>query len=254
MILLDPQARPVIGHRGARASRPENTIPSLLEAVHMGADAVEFDVRITLDGIPVLMHDATLDRTTDSRGQLAGFTLKQLRTIDAGARFRDSSGGSTWKNRGVGIPTLDEAIETLPATLPMIIEIKTPEAAGAVRSAIRRHGAERRVIVAGFDAASTDCFASNECALGANQREIASLLLPSLLGIPVGKPRFQAMCIPPRWKGLPLPIGALKKLLGRYNIVTHVWTVNDASHARELWKHGVNGIISDDPSVILAAR
>ena len=65
MILLDPHARPVIGHRGDRAHAPENTLESLRQAVALGVDAVEFDLRVTREGTLVLMHDETLDRTTN---------------------------------------------------------------------------------------------------------------------------------------------------------------------------------------------
>ena len=89
MILLDPLARPVIGHRGNRVHAPENTIPSLLEAVALGVDALEFDLRVTKDGVLVLMHDATLDRTTDTTGPVISYTRADLRTVDAGAEVAD---------------------------------------------------------------------------------------------------------------------------------------------------------------------
>ena len=71
MILLDPNARPVIGHRGNRAHAPENTLASLQEAVALGVDAVEFDVQVSSDGVLLLMHDLTIDRTTSGSGAVA---------------------------------------------------------------------------------------------------------------------------------------------------------------------------------------
>src|SRR5690242_21800762 len=74
MILLDPRARPVIGHRGNRAHAPENTLESLQQAVALGVDAVEFDLRVSRDGALVVMHDETLERTTDGSGPIASKT------------------------------------------------------------------------------------------------------------------------------------------------------------------------------------
>ena len=84
MILLDPDARPVIGHRGNRAHAPENTLESFREAVTLGVDAVEFDLRVSRDDALVVMHDQTLDRTTDGSGSVAMRTVAELRSLDAG--------------------------------------------------------------------------------------------------------------------------------------------------------------------------
>jgi glycerophosphoryl diester phosphodiesterase len=109
MILLDPRARLVIGHRGNRAHAPENTLASLREAAALGVDAVEFDLRVSRDGVLVVMHDATLDRTTDDSGPVAARTAAELGRIDAGARFT-ADGGRTfpWRGRGACISTFDE--------------------------------------------------------------------------------------------------------------------------------------------------
>ena len=79
MILLDPTAHPVIGHRGNRAFAPENTLESLTEAVALGADAVEFDVQLSRDGVLLVMHDLTIDRTTSGTGPVASHTFASLR-------------------------------------------------------------------------------------------------------------------------------------------------------------------------------
>lgn len=255
MILLDPSARPVIGHRGNRAYAPENTLVSLQEAVALGVDAVEFDVQLTRDGVLLLMHDLTIDRTTDGQGAVATQTFEALRAHDAGARFT-ADGGRTfpWRSRGVVIPTFDEVVEALPNTLPMIVELKTPAASAALHAAIVRHGMQKRVIVAGFAAASTQPLRGHGFALGASTPDVARLLLPSILRRPIPSPWYQALCIPPTHNGIPLPIAAIARAVRRANIVTHIWTVNDPAKAVRLWMHGVQGIISDDPAAILAVR
>ena len=255
MILLDPSARPVIGHRGNRAHAPENTLASLQEAVTLGVDAVEFDVQVSSDGVLLLMHDLTIDRTTSGYGAVASQTFSALRAHDAGARFTADRGRTfPWRDRGVVIPTFDEVVEALPSTLPFIVELKTPAASAALAAAIARHGIEKRVIVAGFDTASTRPLRGQGLALGASTPDVARLLFPSLLRRPVPAPWYQALCIPPVHNGIPLPIASIVRAVRSANVVTHIWTVNEPAKAMRLWAHGVQGIITDDPATILAAR
>lgn len=255
MILLDPNAHPVIGHRGNRAHAPENTLESLQEAVALGVDAVEFDVQVSSDGVLLLMHDLTVDRTTSGQGAVASQAMASLRAYDAGARFTPDRGRTfPWRDRGVVIPTFDEVVEALPSTLPLIVELKTPAASAALHAAIIRHGLQKRVVVAGFASASTQPLRGQGFALGASTPDVARLLLPSLLRRPIPAPWYQALCIPPMHNGLPLPIAAITRAVHSARVVTHIWTVNDPVKALRLWELGVQGIISDDPAVILATR
>ena len=255
MILLDPLARPVIGHRGNRAHAPENTLESLLQAVALGADALEFDLRLSRDGQLVMFHDATLERTTDGQGPLAQRTLAELKALDAGARFTPDGGRSfPWRGRGVRVASFDEVIDGLPRDLPCIIELKTPAATEPLRQAVRRHGIERRIIVAGFDAQSTRPLRGAGFALGASTRDVVALLPAALLHLRARPRHVQALCIPQRWHGLPVPIAAFARALRGSGTVVHVWTVNDAAEAQALWAAGVQGIISDDPGLMLQAR
>ena len=255
MILLDPLARPVIGHRGNRAHAPENTLQSLLEAVALGADALEFDLRLSRDGHLVMFHDATLERTTDGQGALALHTLAELQALDAGAKFTPDGGRRfPWRGRGVRVASFDEVIDALPRELPIIIELKTPAATEPLRQAVRRHGIEKRIIVAGFDAQSTRPLRGAGFALGASTRDVVALLPAALLRLRAAPRHVQALCIPPRWHGLPVPIAAFARALRGSGTVIHVWTVNDVAEASALWAAGVQGIISDDPGLMLQAR
>lgn len=254
MILLDPNARPVIGHRGNRAHAPENTLPSLLEAVALGADAVEFDVQVTRDGVLVLMHDLTLDRTTDASGSVSACTFAELERVDAGARFTRNGRDFPWRGRGAGVPRFDDVIEALPRDLPLIVELKTADATPALVRAIARHNLTGRVIVAGFEPASTMPMRHGAIALGASTPDVARLLVPALLRRRVPRPWYRALCIPPMYHGIPVPIGSIVRTTREHGVVTHVWTVNEPARAQRLWRKGVQGIISDDPALMLAAR
>lgn len=255
MILRDPLARPVIGHRGNRVTAPENTLPAFAQAVAAGVDAVEFDVHLSADGVPVVFHDPTVERTTDGRGAVAAMPLAALRELDAGARFTPDGGRSLpWRGRGVRIPTLDELLDTLPGTLPLILELKTPRASDAVADTIRRRALASRIIVAGFDPASTAPMHGAPWMLGASTPEVARLLLPALLRQPLGTLPFQALCIPPTWHGVPVPVGALARAARASGLLLHLWTINDPRQAHRWWRAGVHGLITDDPVAILGAR
>jgi glycerophosphoryl diester phosphodiesterase len=255
MILLDPLARPVIAHRGNRAHAPENTLEAFRQAVAAGADAIEFDLRLTRDGHVVVLHDATLDRTTDSAGRLELRTLAQLQEVDAGARFSPNGG---WKRpyfgRNVRIPTFDELLDAMPSDLPLLIELKTVDVSEPVRRIISKRGIEKRVIVAGFNRRAIHPLRGAGFALGATSGEAAELVMPALRGKTITADHYTAVCIPPRWRGLPVPLLAIARALKGTGKVLHVWTINDPADAQRLWRGGVQGIVTDDPALLLAAR
>lgn len=252
--LLDLTARPVVGHRGNCAHAPENTLESFRQAVALGVDALEFDVRITRDGEVVVFHDPTVLRTTGASGSVAKLTLAQLRALDAGATFT-TDGGRThpYRGRGVGVPTLAEVLAALPAT-PVLIEIKVAEASPATRAIIERMGAESRCIVASFQAAALTPFAGSRIPIGASPDMVAPLLVPALMRRRFTALPCQTMSLPRSYRGIPVPLGALARAAEPAGVTVHAWTINSPSVARTLWRRGVRGIISDDPWAILRAR
>jgi glycerophosphoryl diester phosphodiesterase len=245
----------VIGHRGDRAFAPENTVESLLQAVQKGVDAVEFDLRLTKDGVPVLMHDPTLDRTTSGTGEIRDRTLAELASIDAGPRFtRDDGRTFPWKDRGVRIPTLEAVLAALPKDLPLIIEMKTEEVARPALAVLRNAGALPRILVGSFVDAALAPFREAHVPVSAAPNTLTRLFLPALIRRAKGPRPFQALCIPRYHNFLPLPVRGFTAMMRDAGGPTHIWTVNDPDEARALWAGGVNGIISDDPGAILAAR
>ena len=175
MILLDPDARLVIAHRGDAAHAPENTLESFRRAVALGAHALEFDCRVSADGAAVVVHDATLDRTTDARGPVRALTAAALGRVDAGARSPGYAG------RGVGVPALDAVLEEF-ADVPVLIEVKELEACEPVRRSLDRHGALGRVVVASFRDDAMAYFRATPYPTGAAQGDVAALLRAALTG------------------------------------------------------------------------
>ena len=253
-ILLDPAARPVIGHRGNRAFAPENTIESFAQAVSLGADAIEFDVHLSADGVVVVHHDATVERTTDGHGAIDRLTFDALRQFDAGANFT-TDGGRTfpYRDKGHRIPSLDEVVEAFPAT-PLLIEIKTPIAATQVRSVIEKHNASARCLVDSFSRDALRVFDGSPIAFGAASGDVATLMREVLLGSKITPINYKALCVPLSYRGLPLPVRRFARIAPRYDCRVHVWTINSETVARDLWDAGVNGIITDDPARMLKAR
>lgn len=231
MILLDPAARPVIGHRGASGGFPENTILAFREALAMGADALELDVRVSQDGVAMVIHDALLDRTTDGRGPVAGLSVAALRQLDAG--------------RGERIPTLDTVLEEL-AGVPLIVEVKEERAAAAVVTALRHHAAERRVLVGSFVARALVPFDARDFHRSASRRETVLAWMASRFGAGLAG-RFEAFTVPERHGRRTVVDGRFVRTARRRGRPVHVWTVDDPVQARRLRRLGVCGIITNFP-------
>lgn len=252
--LLDPARHIVIGHRGAAAEAPENTLPSFARALEAGADALELDVRVTADGVPIVMHDPTLDRTTDRSGTVASLSWEEVRTADAGARFSGDGGESLpFRDRGLSVPTLAEVLQRFPDT-PLVVELKEACGADRVKAVLEQHGAAERGVLGSFDAAALEPFRTGGFLLGAGRGEVARLLVGSLVGLPPRRVGYSALTIPLRHRGLPVVTNGLLRAARRLGCPVHVWTVDDPSVAQRLWERGVIGIITNDPAAMVRVR
>lgn len=140
--------RGICAHRGAMSSHPENTIPAFMEAIRLGAHMIEFDVQITRDKKLVIMHDETVDRTTDGNGKISDFTFDQLRELDAGTKH-------SGEFKGASIPSLEEVLAIMPRNIWLNCHLKggAEEArltAQAIKKANRLH---QTVLACGMEAA-----------------------------------------------------------------------------------------------------
>ena len=251
--LLDPAAQLVIAHRGNSAFFPENTLESFEQAVALGADALEFDVRMSRDGKAVVIHDPTLERTTNGSGAVNARTFDELQRVDAGYRFtRDGGRTFPFRGHGISIPTFEFVLSAFPG-VPMIVEIKTRDASAEVRRLIECAGAASRVLVGAFDDAAIAPFRGTTIAHSASRRELVRLFGRALLpGSPLRMP-YQALAVPPHTHGMPLPVRRFARMARGAGATTHVWTIDDPAQARRYWKGAVNGIITNDPAAILAS-
>ena len=251
--LLDPNRRPIVGHRGNAAHAPENTIESFRQALAEGAECVELDVHLSADGVPIVLHDPTLDRTTDATGIVASLTAGQIGSADAGAHFTIDGQSFPYRGSGLRVPTLDEVLAEL-VDVPLLIEIKTSRASAETRRVIERHRAESRCVIEAFDAQAIAPFRDSRIAIGASAADVKRLIPRIVARRPAPSLPYSVMCVP-RWlRGVRVPIASLVRITRPAGCLVHVWTVNDADVARDLWKVGVRGIVSDDPGLLRRAR
>lgn len=142
----------VVGHRGAAGHAPENTMASFRKALELGADWIELDVHLSKDGHLIVMHDATVDRTTNGSGAIAGFTYAELRQLDAGSWYSEDFAGEK-------VPVLAEVIRTVSGQARLLIELKWPEQGlydrlgERVAQEVRKYGAESWCVIQSFESA-----------------------------------------------------------------------------------------------------
>ncbi len=206
-------------------------------ALDVGADAIELDVRLARDGTPVVIHDAMLDRTTSARGPVASYTVEELAAIQVGST--------------TGVPSLEQVLREI--ALPILLEVKEPEAQEAVAGILLKTDATDRVVVASAHDEALDAFRRPPFLVGASARDILRLWLAPLRGLP--ELRCVAYSVPWRHRGvLPVPTRRFVANAHALGASVHVWTVDDPALAQHLWARGVNGIVTNAPGRILAAR
>lgn len=241
----------VFGHRGAAGRAPENTLVSFRRARADGADVFELDVHGTADGEIVVLHDPTLDRTTNGTGAVSALPFREVVRLDAGFHFTPD-GGRTFPLRGQGVrvPSLGELLREFPG-VPLNIEIKqeTPSIVAEVAALLRAAratavlAAEHDVIMTAIRRVAPDIptsLATGEVAgfIGALQQGAAPVLPPGAV----------ALQIPPRFETLELVTRETVAGAHALGAEVHVWTINDPDEMRRLLALGCDGIISDFPA------
>jgi len=247
-------ARPrVIGHRGAAGERPENTLASFEAALAAGASVLESDVHLSGDGVPILLHDPSLERVCGVTGLAADLSFAALSALDAGAGFRDADGRNPFRGRGHAIASLEQAFARFPEAR-FNLEIKCAGEAvlrETLRLVERFDRADRTLLTAGEDAIMRDLrravAASGQApALGASLSEILAVIASALRGEPMPA-GVMALQIPADFGGRPLATRALVDHAHAHGIEVHVWTINELAEIEALLALGVDGIVTDFP-------
>lgn len=246
-----------IAHRGASARAPENTLAAFKEAIRLGADLIECDVHLSADEVPVIIHDDTVERTTNGRGAVRALACARLRRLDAGAWFSS-------RFRGERIPTLEEALECARGRCGLNIEIKEPPgrrraaspavraAAGpasvtrAVARALKRTGFKDLVIVSSFSPLAL-------CAARTHMPHVrlGYLASRSLRGLRAAHRTVGLHAVHPHVR---LAAPRRVRLAHRLGLRVHFWTVNDVRLMRRLLALGCDGLMTDDPALFQELR
>ncbi len=247
----------VIAHRGGWGLWPENTLHAFRSAAALGVDVLEMDIRQTADGVLVVLHDETVDRTTDGSGPVAALTLAGLRELDAGYRW-SPDGGKThpFRGRGLTVPSLKEVFAALPQAR-MNLEIKTRGAALSkpLCDLIRAHRMESRVAVASFGQDGMDAFraACPGVATAATPEETRRLFRLAVLFLePIFAPRAEVLQVPERLRGIEVLTPRFVSAARRLNLKIEVWTISEPEDMQRLIALPVDGIMTDYPDRMLA--
>ncbi|MEZ5416944.1 MAG: glycerophosphodiester phosphodiesterase family protein [Vicinamibacterales bacterium] len=247
----------VFGHRGGAKIGPENTLLALARGMAAGADGFECDVRLAADGVPVLIHDARLDRTTNATGPVHVHASTALAAIDATCRF-ESPDAARAVAAPEGIPTLAGALAAHPSAR-VIIEMKDddPRLADAVAAVVAAAAAAERVCIGSFHQRVLSHLRATAPHLttSASRREAQWTLARSWMRWPLPmSPAYRAFQVPERAGRLHVVRPAFIRRAHRERALVQVWTVDAPADVRRLLAMGVDGIISDRPDLAVPAR
>lgn len=250
--------RPLVyAHRGGSALRPENTFEAFDNGLALGADGLEFDVRLAGDGTVVVHHDETLERTTNGRGPVAACTEADFRVLDAGYWFKPNDAGHDFPFRGTGIcvPLLADVLRRYPG-IPMIIELKQAmqELARRTLDLVRAAGAVERVALGSFSWRALRAARAYEprIATGASREETRIALYRSWIGLPVRNPPYREFQVPETSGSTRIVSPRFVRHAHQAGLRVKVWTVDDADDMRRLIGWGADAIITDRPDLAVA--
>jgi glycerophosphoryl diester phosphodiesterase len=235
-----------LAHRGASALAPENTIEAFRLAVEAGAGGLELDVHMTRDGHIVVIHDATVDRTTNGTGAVSEMTLEELRRLDAGHNFSPEGGPTRpYRGRGVRVPMLAVNIE---------IKAGTPGIEEKVLGVLREANALGRALVVSTPHDIVKRFrkvSGGHVSTGASRWEIGVFYISSRFRLErLVRPAYDALQVPLRHRGLPVVTPRFVRAAHARGVRVDAWTINQADEMRRLLDLGVDVIMTDRPGML----
>lgn len=247
----------VFAHRGGCALGPENTIAAFDRGLAAGADGLELDVRLSSDGIVVVCHDETLDRTTNASGLVSARTAAELSRVDAGYRFTDAAGRQPFRGQGVGVPMLREVLERYP-DIAVIIEMKpdTEEMGRALAAEVVAASAVDRVCAAGYGGRSLGAArkALPQMASSASRMDVRLALYRSWAGWPPMRTAYGGYQVPERAGTLRVVSPRFIRHAHRAGLEVQVWTIDEAPDMQRLLRWGADALISNRPDLAVTIR
>jgi glycerophosphoryl diester phosphodiesterase len=270
-----------IAHQGGEIEAPSDTLYAFKTAKRKGADMIETDVHLTADGRVVVLHDETVDRTTNGSGSVEQMTLAEIKRLDAAYWFIEGEGtvhdpsrpasDFTWRGVATGdrrppkrfeandftIPTLDELLAAFPDTL-LNVELKPTVAMTgrlelAVANLLRAHGRSDDVIVASFNDQSVEIFKAiaPEIHTAVPTAQVAAFWASSQGELPGSpNPQHVALQVPETFEGLTVVTPDFISDAHANDLAVHVWTINEAADMQRLLDWGADGIMTDRPTLL----
>jgi len=252
----DHQHPQVIAHQGGDGLWPGNTLHAFEQAAALGVDVLEMDLHITQDGVLVIMHDETVDRTTDGTGAIEDLTLTEIEQLDAGYNWSlDDDATFPYRGQGITVPTLEEIFQIFP-DYHMTIEIKQTERSMAEPfcALIRQYGMQDKILVASFHDKRMEEFRQvcPEVATSSAREEttIFVLLTKVFLGR-LYSPKFQTLQVPQESSGITVMTASFVRAAHERGLRVEPWTINDPEQMQLYIGWGVDGLITDRPDVML---
>lgn len=243
-------------HRGGLLAFPENTAYAMEQAAKLGPHVLlEIDVRETADGHIVLLHDETVDRTTDGRGPVESMTLAEVQALDAAYRFRPGNRGDVFplRGQGINIPTLQEALRAAPDHR-FLIDVKDETSTAQVIAAIREVGAEQRVLIASFlpERINETRELAPELPVAYDTNTGARLMLALRLGNwDAYQPQAPIVTIMKEQVAeLAITADEIQKIRAK-GILFQIHTLNTEAEIRQWIEIGVDSILTDDPELLM---
>lgn len=248
----------VISNGGGRGLFPENTLFAFQSSIDLGADILEMDIRMTLDGHLVTHHDETVERTSDGKGAILALTLSELKDLNFGARFVDQNGDAPYGDTGIQIATLDEVFRAFPET-PMILELMDEGIYGKLAlekaaALIERYHRGERTLVQSAEGDLMDTLHTDYPDLLSSPGESDVrrwALLHSLYLDTLYRTRDQVLQIPTSLAAFDLTLPTLVTAAHRRNMAVFYETINDTATMLELLAGGADGIVTDRPDLLI---
>lgn len=254
-----------LAHSGAQGHAPQNTIRAFEVALELGADVLEMDLQLTADDVVVVIHDETVDRTTDGTGRVRDLTLAEIKALETGHDFPGPGGEFPFVGEGLEIPTLAEVFDAFPDTW-MLLEIKPdsgPEIVPAVVELMAEYQRAQRTAVASFDHDFLVEFraASPDVATNMPEDEAFVFVALQLVGAhrwwsPPGQflqvPVTWDLSTPVEWNDFRVVTPGFVRAADHRGVDVNVWTINEPEEMHELLNLGVHGILSDYPDRVEA--
>lgn len=246
----------VMAHQGGNGLWPDNTLYAFEQAAAMGVDVLEMDIHSTADGVLVVMHDDTVDRTTDGSGPIQSLTLEEIKALDAGYHWSADEGGTfPYRGQGITVPTLEEVFAAFP-DVALNIEIKQaePSLVEPFCQLIREYGMGERVLVASFHQETVRAFrqACPEVATSSGEGEVIALFALSKLFLEATyEPAAQAVQVPEYRSGLHVLAPRFVDAAHGRGLEVHAWTINEIPDMERLVALGVDGLITDYPDRLM---